>query len=167
MSFRQALSSFWSNYTNFKGRTPRSGYWWVALFLVLVSFVLFAIDLALFGSIWPENLLNQGLGPISIVFILVVLVPGLSIGFRRLHDTGRSAWWLLMPLAPSLLAGVVAPRPDMTAGIPSVEDLPIGQLVASGGLSLLALVGSIVLLVFYLQKSQPGENKYGPNPLGN
>ncbi len=126
MSFGQAVSAFFSNYANFRGRTRRSGYWWAALFLVIASLVLWFVDLQLFSGMWPQELLDQGSGPLSIVFGLAIIIPVLSLGVRRLHDTGRSGWWVLLGLIP--------------------------------------LIGSIVLLVFYVQDSQPGENAYGPNP---
>jgi len=126
MSFGQAVSAFFSNYANFRGRTRRSGYWWAALFLVVASLVLWFVDLQLFSGMWPQELLEQGSGPLSIVFGLAIIIPVLSLGVRRLHDTGRSGWWVLLGLIP--------------------------------------VIGSIVLLVFYVQDSQPGENAYGPNP---
>ncbi len=126
MSFGQAVSAFFSNYANFRGRTRRSGYWWAALFLVIASLVLWFVDLQLFSGMWPQELLEQGSGPLSIVFGLAIIIPVLSLGVRRLHDTGRSGWWVLLGLIP--------------------------------------LIGSIVLLVFYVQDSQPGANAYGPNP---
>ena len=128
MSFGQAVSSFFSNYANFQGRTQRSGYWWVALFLVLVSFVLWFVDLQLFAGLWPQDLLDQGSGPISIVFGLAIIVPVIALGVRRLHDTNRSGWWVLLGFIP--------------------------------------LIGSIVLFVFYVLDSTPGDNQYGPNPKG-
>ena len=163
MSFRQALSSFWSNYTNFKGRTPRSGYWWVALFLILISLVLFVVDLQAFSAIWPADLLAQGLGPLSILFILVVFLPNFTLTVRRLHDTGRSGWWLLFPLLPTAVLGLTIPREIPADGLTTFGDLGLVSQI----LSIAGTVGLVVVFIFYLQKSQPGENKYGPNPLGN
>jgi uncharacterized membrane protein YhaH (DUF805 family) len=128
MSFGQAVSSFFSNYANFQGRTRRSGYWWVVLFLVVISAVLWFVDLQLFAGVWPQDLLDQGSGPISIVFGLAIIVPVIALGVRRLHDTNRSGWWVLLGFIP--------------------------------------LIGSIVLFVFYVLDSTPGDNQYGPNPKG-
>lgn len=100
MSFGQAISAFFSNYANFQGRTRRSGYWWTALFLVLVSIALWFIDLQLFSSVWSQELLEQGAGPLSILFGLAIIVPVISLGVRRLHDTGRSGWWVLLGFVP-------------------------------------------------------------------
>ena len=57
---------------------------------------------------------------------MALLLPGLSVAIRRLHDTDHSGWWVLIGLIP--------------------------------------IIGFIVLLVFYLRQSDPGENRYGPPP---
>lgn len=100
MKFTEAIRAFFSRYTDFRGRTPRSGYWWVVLFLVAVSIVMWAVDMVLFEGIYPQTLLEQGFGPGSILFIAATFIPNLALGFRRLHDTGRSAWWILIGLVP-------------------------------------------------------------------
>lgn len=105
MTFTQSVRAFFSRYTDFQGRTPRSGYWWVALFLVALSIVMWGVDMALFQGVYPQELLDQGLGPVSLLLIAATVIPNLALGFRRLHDTGRSAWWLLIGLIP--IAGIV------------------------------------------------------------
>jgi len=129
VNITDSIKQFFSRYTDFRGRTPRSGYWWVVLFLVLASVVMWAVDMALFRGIYPQELLEQGLGPASLLLIAAVFIPNLALGFRRLHDTNRSAWWILIGLVP--------------------------------------FAGAVVLLVFYLLPSTPGDNKYGPHPLAD
>ena len=60
------------------------------------------------------------------IYCLALLIPCIAVAVRRLHDSNRSGWWLLLGLIP--------------------------------------LIGTIVILVFMCQDSQPGENQYGPNP---
>ncbi len=74
------------------------------------------------GSLTAES----GLGMLGIIYSLAVLVPSLAVTVRRLHDTDRTGWWLLIGLIP--------------------------------------IIGAIVLLVFTLLDSTPGDNKYGANP---
>ena len=81
MNFEQAIKSGFANYANFKDRAARSEFWWFTLFCVLLRI------LAIFPGI---------LRIIGVTAALVVLVPSLSIGVRRLHDVGRSGWWLLI-----------------------------------------------------------------------
>lgn len=76
------------NYVGFGGRARRKEYWMFALFNVIFAAVLFAIDLAI-GSNIPY-----------ILYALAVFIPGLAVAFRRLHDTGRSAWWFFIAVIP-------------------------------------------------------------------
>lgn len=90
MNIQEAVVSVFRNYANFNGRAARSEYWWFALFSFLVSAVLSVID---------------GSGMLPAVWSLVVLLPTLAVGARRLHDIDRSGWWLLIMLIP--LIGLV------------------------------------------------------------
>ena len=107
-------------YAVFNGRARRKEYWYFALFNVVVGIVLTLID-RMIGTSNAES----GLGLLSGIYTLAVMVPSIAVSVRRLHDTDRSGWWLLLGLVP--------------------------------------LVGSIILLVFFLQDSKP-DNQYGPNP---
>ncbi len=91
------------------------------LFNIIFSIIAGFIDGAL-GLTDPA----YGLGPIGGLYSLAVLLPGIAVAARRLHDTGRSGWLLLLALIP--------------------------------------LIGAIILIVFYVQDSKPGPNKYGANP---
>jgi uncharacterized membrane protein YhaH (DUF805 family) len=93
MSFGQAVSSGFSNYATFSGRTPRSGYWWWTLFTILVSLVAAVAD-----SLLGINFEGQNVGFITAIVGLVLLLPSIAVTIRRLHDSGRSGWWWLLPL---------------------------------------------------------------------
>jgi len=96
MSFGQAISFCFTNYENFN-RASRSEYWYFYLFTVLPVFALnFASGLV--GSFYPE--LGFGLTLVYFMFALAVLVPVLSVGTRRLHDTGRPGGFLALGLIP-------------------------------------------------------------------
>lgn len=99
MSFKQAVSSVFRNYANFSGRARRSEYWYFVLFNLIVGVVLGIID-----AILGENSLLAT--AISGLYSLEVLLPGLAVCWRRLHDIGKSgAWWLLVfvPLVGALI----------------------------------------------------------------
>ncbi|KAF7785795.1 hypothetical protein PRUB_a0178 [Pseudoalteromonas rubra] len=113
--------SVFKNCFEFKGRARRKEYWVFVLFTILVSVVLGLIDIAL--GLYSEE---AGLGLLSGLYALIVIIPSIALSIRRLHDTGRRGWWLLISFIP--------------------------------------LIGPIVLIVFYVMDSQPGENDYGPNP---
>jgi uncharacterized membrane protein YhaH (DUF805 family) len=88
------------NYAQFNGRAGRKEYWYFTLFNVIFSVVLSFVD-GLTGTWDPES----GIGLLSTLYSLAVLIPSIAVGVRRLHDTGRSAWWLLILLIP--LIGVI------------------------------------------------------------
>jgi len=81
-------------YATFSGRARRKEFWYFVLFSFLVSLVLNAIDLAIGTS-----------GILGLIYSLAVLIPSLAVSVRRLHDTGRSGWWVLIGLVP--LIGLV------------------------------------------------------------
>ena len=92
LSFVEAIKSFFANYVNFEGRASQSAYWFAALFLFLV---------AMAASILGRGMSDQlGSNPISSLISLGTLLPNLSVGIRRLHDTGRSGTYLLWALLP-------------------------------------------------------------------
>jgi uncharacterized membrane protein YhaH (DUF805 family) len=87
-------------YAQFSGRARRKEYWYFTLFNVIFSVVLSFVD-GLTGTFDAES----GVGLLSGLYSLAVLIPSIAVGVRRLHDTGRSAWWLLILLIP--LVGVI------------------------------------------------------------
>ena len=78
IDFATAVRLFFTKYATFTGRATRAEYWWVMLFLFLVSMVLGW--LGKFGTI------------LSLIFSIACIVPQLSLSFRRLHDSGLSGW---------------------------------------------------------------------------
>jgi uncharacterized membrane protein YhaH (DUF805 family) len=74
-------------YADFKGRSSRSEYWKFFLATLVISFGLSMVE-GLFG----------GPGALALIFNIFVLIPAIAIGVRRMHDTDRSGWWLLVPI---------------------------------------------------------------------
>ena len=88
-------------YAVFSGRARRKEYWFFILFNVLVAVVLTVVDLSL-GTIQQET----GTGLLGSLYGLAVLLPTIGVSIRRLHDTDRSGWWLLLSLIP-VLGGLI------------------------------------------------------------
>jgi len=82
-------------YAVFSGRARRKEYWFFALFNLLITIALAFADTAL-GTVNPQ----YGIGMIGAVYSLAVLIPSIAVTVRRLHDTDRSGWWLLLILVP-------------------------------------------------------------------
>lgn len=103
MSFGQAVASYFQNYVNFSGRAPRSAYWWVFLFNVIVAIVASILDQSLgiaYTIQGPTGPMSLGYGPIYSIYLLAVLIPSLALSVRRLHDRDKSGWWFLLVFIP-------------------------------------------------------------------
>lgn len=83
------------NYANFSDRATRQQYWMYYLFYIIFSIVLTLLDMGL-GLFDPET----GMGLFSTIFSLGLLIPSIAILARRLHDIGRSGWWILLIVIP-------------------------------------------------------------------
>lgn len=107
-------------YAVFSGRATRKEYWLFVLVNLIIGFAI--------GFIFGILSIPKASLPVSLAYGLAILIPSIAVTVRRLHDTGRSAWWLCLALIPYL--------------------------------------GALVLFIFYVLDSQPGDNQYGPNPKG-
>lgn len=96
MNFQQAVKNVFSNYATFTGRARRAEYWWWILFAILAALIVGVLDSALFGGMH----MMRDTGPLSAILSIALLLPGLAVGARRLHDTDRSGWWLLLIFIP-------------------------------------------------------------------
>jgi len=84
----------WKNSFNFSGRARRKEYWMFMLFHIIILFVL-----AILGSVLMGEDSMLGLVPYT-VYAVASLMPSIAVGIRRLHDTSRSGWWMLINLVP-------------------------------------------------------------------
>lgn len=123
MDFWTAVKTAYSKYVTFKGRAPRSEYWYFVLFCMLVAIVASILDFGLFG--------HNG------VFYLIVtfanFLPSLAVAVRRLHDADRSGWWFLIVFVPLIGAIVLIVWFCMrgTPGVNRFGDDPLGQAEVS------------------------------------
>ncbi len=88
LTFFESINVCFSKYANFSGNASRSEFWWFALFILIVGSALTYIN---------ENVVS--------VFLILILLPFLAVGTRRLHEIGKSGWWLLYLLIP--IGGIV------------------------------------------------------------
>lgn len=166
-----AVKTCFKKYFDFKGRARRSEFWWFVLFVVIVSSVL-----SFFGMLSPI------VGYVSMAFGLAVFIPELAVLCRRLHDTGRSGWWVV--LMAILLAGYYGPfamligsNMDAMVSSTNMSDMMemaremANSIQASPGLAtimMLCILGSIIMaiimIIFTVKDSHWGKNKYGPSP---
>ena len=88
-----------TNYANFKDRTTRADFWWAVLGMIILSFVVGLVG----GMIFGNN--ESGTNILSSIWSLITLIPGIALCVRRLHDIGKSGWWVLLELVP--LVGII------------------------------------------------------------
>ncbi|MGZ4501574.1 MAG: DUF805 domain-containing protein [Nocardioidaceae bacterium] len=160
MTSTQAVRSVLSKYATFSGRAPRSEYWWLYLFSILVSLATSVVDAVL------NTAFNNQIQIVGTISNLALLLPTLAVTARRLHDTGRTGWWILFPVV-SLLGTIVVAFATVFAVVfgAGTDDTPAVALsvllVACG---LITIAAFITLLVFMCLGSNAGPNKYGPSP---
>ncbi|ODP39409.1 DUF805 domain-containing protein [Sphingomonas turrisvirgatae] len=163
-------------YFDFKGRSRRKEYWMYTLFLVIVSIVLSLIDaaLGLGGSATSDSVATDTTiggsaaltgGLLANVFSIATFIPSLAVAVRRLHDLNRSGWFILLPLGPMLLGGIL-----LAVGAVGALD---GSGSGAGGAAMAGLVlmgiGAIcalVLLVWMFMEGTRGPNRFGDDPKG-
>jgi len=92
------------NYANFSGRARRKEYWMYTLMIIPIMIVLIILDNIL-GLTFEVSGLDLGYGWLYLIGGLVHLIPGLALSVRRLHDVGKSGWFLLIILIP-LIGGI-------------------------------------------------------------
>ncbi|MGN6636638.1 MAG: DUF805 domain-containing protein [Oryzihumus sp.] len=129
MSFTDAIRSGFAKYVTFSGRARRSEYWFWALFAFIVGAVANVISNAAHTQI------------ISYVVSLALFLPGLAVAVRRLHDTSRTGWWVLIAIVPIVGAIVLivflaqdsvpgdnawGPNPKGLQAVPQAPGAPYG-----------------------------------------
>ncbi len=116
------IECFTKKFCCLDGRARRQEYWMFTLFSILVFLAITAI-----AAIIPMPAVRILGLVLYVVWCLAIILPGLGVTVRRLHDTGKSGWWILINLVP---------------------------------------FGNLILLVFMIMDSTPGDNMFGPNPKG-
>lgn len=161
-------------YAEFSGRSSRAEFWWFTLFMLIIFMAIWFLMIGSLGGLMsagadPSAGMLQALGGGAIIIgllSLAILIPSLAVQVRRLHDTGRSGWWLggyyllyavYMAMAFSSVAAI-----DPTAG----TEPNMGMFGMTMVLGLGLFVYMIALLVFYVLPGTTGDNRYGPDPYG-
>ena len=137
-------------YADFSGRASRAEYWWFVLAMIIAYVVLGMIVENMLGI---DKMVLGIYGPLTTLLWLATIIPSISVAIRRLHDTNRSAWWMLL-IVPYCISAALA-----------AQALASGSMAALGSAGLLGIVGlvcAIALLVFMVLPGTPGDNRYGP-----
>jgi uncharacterized membrane protein YhaH (DUF805 family) len=109
MEFQEAVRVCFAKYVDFEGEASRPEFWWFFLFVGVVSFALAVVSNKLSG-----------------LFSLAVLVPFIAVTVRRLHDTNRSGWWVLVWFVPVvgwlILVFLLVQEGDRPQSLPRAAD---------------------------------------------
>lgn len=137
-------------YAAFRGRAPRAEYWWFCLLLAAGRLICGQID----------RLADTGVG-FSIAFSLAMALPSFAVTVRRLHDTGRSGWWLMS----FVLAWVAVSLIGFLLG---TMDNPSESIAFTAGMAiLLIMLGTVAsLLALMVLPGTRHANRFGPDPYG-
>ncbi|WP_269515862.1 DUF805 domain-containing protein [Brevundimonas subvibrioides] len=90
-------------YAQFSGRSDRKEFWYFILFYIVVAGVLSIVDGIVFAGQMAgsdDGFSSSSSGPLQAIFILGSFIPLLAVTFRRLHDIGKTAWWIFLGLIP-------------------------------------------------------------------
>lgn len=143
MNMGQAIDACFRKYAKFSGRACRAEYWYFILFTYLIAAAAGMIDAA-----WG---MDENFSLFSTIWSLSVLIPGLAVGARRLHDTNKSGWWLLLPYGAVLPFYILIWATSFSA---------VGYTIAMISVAL----ALILLIVWLAWPGDIGENRFGPDP---
>ena len=90
MNFITAIKLCFIRYAQFSGRASRSEFWFFVLFGILGSWIAIIIDTMILNYSWEKD------GPVYLIFQIIILIPSIAVGARRLHDLNKSGWWQLL-----------------------------------------------------------------------
>ena len=137
-------------YATFRGRAPRAEYWWFYLATLILSLLVAGIEAA------------AGVGDIvSNIISLILFVPTLAVLIRRLHDTDRSGWWLMIAIVPLLVTGglIVKALSDGQTAETGLFSAALVPLIVTG-------IAAIAIFIFTILPGTHGPNRFGADPYG-
>ncbi len=148
LEFGESLSICWMKYADFKGRARRSEYWWWCLLCFIICTVTRFID----------QILSLG-HIVTMIAWLILVIPSMAVGTRRLHDTGRSGWWIVAEFVMAVIMWIMVFSVESLVYYSSAIWIILYYIVV-----LLTFFVCFVILYFSVLDSHKGENQYGPSP---
>ena len=123
-TFGNAVKRFFKKYTVFSGRASRREFWWVILFFVLCNIAI--------GFVGGMFMLVSAAIPtvLSVLWTLATIVPYLAVAVRRLHDSNKSGWWVLLPGIPYVISEII----NYTVLVPATDQLTNTMMDVASGL---------------------------------
>ena len=138
------LKQSFRNFVIFTGRATRREFWLFAALFAIATVGGYLLD----GRSGTTEAVVADMGIAQLVAFLALLLPFVAVSVRRLHDAGRSGFWLLFLYLPYLVFQVAGPR-------------EAAQQAAAGAF----LIGALVVFIQWVLPGEKGDNRFGPNPL--
>lgn len=156
LGFAEAIKLGSSRIWDFKGRSRRSEFWWCMLLVLIANFLIsqFLVFLPL----------------VSVVVSIVIMFFGLAVTVRRLHDTGKSGWWVLISYALHtgysyyVITSPLITQLLVSSNMNKVIEKNMGELMMFSGLSFSTAIVALLVIIFCLLDSTPSPNQYGESP---
>jgi len=160
MGFVEAIESCYKNYFNFSGRATRSEYWYFVLWLLIVMITMvIAVGIGAF-YLKMHNFVPAAaaliFGLITVLLLLGSLVPGYSAQVRRLHDMGRSGWWV----GAYFLLSSANEIDNLATHKALVASPDLGGLLFRLVFDLVVLGLGLVIFIFQVQPSREENNRF-------
>ena len=177
MNFLDAVKQCWRKYGDFGGRATRAEFWWWQLFGWTGGLIFGAVDSFITSLVTSFSPAEFAFSPFGALFGLAILLPGLAVQARRLHDIGKTGWWILawfaiymLGLVPLIVGGVITlvsifSSPWGGGGKATINFRTFVPLIA-GGLVMLAIFLTVTVwwIVWMARQGQSGTNRFGPDP---
>ena len=163
LGFLEAIKLASSRILDFSGRSRRSEFWWWMLIIMIANWLV---------STFISNLM------ISTLLAIIVMFFGLAVTARRLHDAGKSAWWVYISYAIGIVynflastsPAIVKVMEEAKSGGLSTKTMEkmmtehAGDFTAFGFLGLLMAIVALIVVIMCTLDSKPAPNKYGQSP---
>lgn len=149
MSASEAIVTCLRKAVSFRGRASRGEFWWFSAFAVAVTALAISTEIQFLRARIESGILSFLIG-------LVLLVPTVSATARRLQDTGRHGIYVLMPIF-MVFVGI-------GLGTYIYDYLVVPEIVPTLIASVISAGATILFIYWLIQQSEPGQNRFGPNP---
>ena len=152
VAFADATKMAFQKCVTFSGRSRRSEFWWAELALVIISVI---------GNLIPY------VGGLVSIFVALI---NLSMFFRRLHDTGRSGWWIGVPtilgciLVIFVISTVGVKMLSGQGDLSNLDNIGYSNIAIIGILYIVTGILQLIVIIFCCLDSDPSTNKYGESP---
>ncbi|WP_151717613.1 DUF805 domain-containing protein [Gemmobacter serpentinus] len=151
MNMVESVRTVFARSLQLSGRASRSEFWWFTLFSILAAILAGLVEYGIGLDWWIEMgshpLSYIATGPLTLICVLALLIPSITVTVRRLHDRNVTGWVAIILLLQYL------PMSDVTTA----------QSLGFIGIAAMAL--NLILLIYLIGRGSEGPNRYGPDPL--